>query len=67
MGVPVAFAWPDGTDTRTTEAKPGEQYALAWPLFAAGNGYRFTVDGGRAWGYGAGHDCAPRAWRPCEL
>lgn len=55
VGVPVAFAWPDGTDTRTTEAKPGEQYALAWPLFAAGNGYRFTVDGGpRVVGMGLG-------------
>lgn len=55
VGVPVEFAWPDGSDTRTTEAKPGEAYALAWPLFAAGNGYSFTVDGGpRVVGMGLG-------------
>jgi hypothetical protein len=55
VGVPVRFAWPDGSDTRTTEAKPGEAYALSWPLFAAGHGYSFALDDGpRIVGMGLG-------------
>lgn len=56
VGVAVRFAWPDGQDTRRTEAKPGEEAALAWPLYAAGNGYSFVVgDGGpRVAGLGLG-------------
>lgn len=45
-GVLVNFVWPDGHDIKATEAKPGEAFALAWPLYAAGNGYGFVVDGG---------------------
>lgn len=55
VDVPIVFAWAEGTDTRVTEPKPGEAYALSWPLFAAGGGYAFTVDGGpRVEGMGLG-------------
>jgi len=55
VGVPVVFAWSDGSDTRLTEVKPGEAFALTWPLFAAGTGYSFTLDGGpRVEGMGLG-------------
>jgi len=46
VGAPVRFFWADGEDRRITEAKPGEMWALAWPLYAAGNGYGFALDDG---------------------
>ncbi len=55
VGVLVDFIWPDGHDLKATEAKPGERWALSWPLFASGNGYSFVLDGGpRVEGMGLG-------------
>lgn len=55
IGVPVDFIWSDGHDLKKTEAKSGEPFALSWPLFAAGNGYAFVLDGGpRVEGMGLG-------------
>lgn len=60
VGVLVDFVWADGHDLKATEAKAGERWALSWPLFAAGNGYGFVLDGGpRVEGMGLGSIEAP--------
>jgi hypothetical protein len=60
VGVAVLCYWADGQDTMRTEAKPGEPEALAFPLYAAGNGYGVQVeDGPRIEGMGLGTIAEP--------
>lgn len=60
VGVLVDFIWPDGHDLKATEAKPGERWALSWPLFASGGGYSFVLAGGpRVDGMGLGSIAEP--------
>ena len=46
VGVPVLFYWNDGNDRRETEPKPGEPYAIDFPMFAAGAAYSVKIDDG---------------------
>lgn len=44
VGVPVTFWWADGSQTKTTEAKSGEPWAVDFPMFAAGASYGIRID-----------------------
>lgn len=69
VGVPVVFYWREGDatheDRKSTEAKPGEFYAVDWPMYAGGNAYGVRLGGGLAsddiFGFGMGsfvpHHC----------
>jgi hypothetical protein len=47
-GIPVEFSWAGGKDVKPTEAKPGEPYAVDFPMFASGNGYHVRVSDGQS-------------------
>jgi hypothetical protein len=46
VGIPVTFYWADGKETKKTEAKPNDGYAVDFPMFASGNAYGCYIDGG---------------------
>lgn len=51
---PVRQYWADGSNTTRTEAKPGEPWAAALPLHAAGHAYGLEVADWRIEGMGLG-------------
>jgi hypothetical protein len=59
VGTQIACAWPDGSAAVSIEAKPGEPYGAAFPLFAAGNGYALVFAGWRIAGMGLGTIAEP--------
>jgi len=61
-GVEVTCYWDSGFETKASEAKPGEEAALDFPLFAAGYGYRVRVGDAsdRVEGMGLGSIEAPQ-------
>lgn len=48
VGVPVLWYWADGQDDppRKTEAKPGEPFAIDFPMYAKDNSYGVRVANG---------------------
>lgn len=46
VGVPVTFKWKDGIQTKLTEAKPGDDFAVDFPMYAAGDAYSVFVNDG---------------------
>jgi hypothetical protein len=46
VGIPVTCYWDGGKETRKTEAKPGDGYAIDFPMYAAGAAYGVYIDDG---------------------
>ena len=46
VGVPVIFFSPDEEWPAQTSAKPGESYAVDFPMYAGGNAYGVRIDDG---------------------
>lgn len=59
LGLPVFFWWADGKETKYTEAKPGDPFAVDLPMYASGNSYGVTMVGplksDTVWGFGLPH------------
>ncbi len=45
VGQPVVFAWADGKTVSPTENKPPPEYAVNFPMYAAGQAYSIWVEG----------------------
>lgn len=46
VGMPVTFWWNNGSDTKPTELKEGEPFAVDFPMYAAGEAYGVRVGNG---------------------